>query len=93
MMDYRVVFMDMPGTIRGYALRSFGDAGDFYTIVLNSRLNREQNRNSFRHEIAHILRGDFDSGKTTDEIEKEVHEDVYTSEEGWQDRLCGEIQG
>lgn len=32
---------------------------DSYTIFLNARLNREQQLESYRHELHHILNGDF----------------------------------
>lgn len=70
MLEYRVVLIDLPTTVRGYVLRTFDG---FCTIVLNSRLNIWQNKKSFKHEIDHILNGDFDSALTADEIEARRH--------------------
>lgn len=48
-----VVLANLPTSIRGYVyLDSNGDP----VIVLNSRLTREQNRRTFRHEENHIKR-------------------------------------
>jgi len=51
-----VVFDNLPTSIRGMVIQ--GDDGD-PVIVLNSRLSREQNRKSYRHELEHIKRGDM----------------------------------
>lgn len=66
MLEYRVVMLDLPTTVRGYVLRTFDG---FCTIVLNSKLNIWQNRKSFKHELDHLLNGDFDSDLTATEIE------------------------
>lgn len=50
-MDERVILQDLPTSIRGFVFKD--DDGD-PVIVLNSRLTREQNRKTFRHEKKHI---------------------------------------
>lgn len=69
-MDVNVMLYDMPGGIRGFT--RLNDDGS-YTIVLNSRLNHEENKNSFIHEMKHIANGDFEAEKDIDQIEKEYH--------------------
>ncbi len=67
----QVRFMDLPPRIRGFVVRLNGED----TIVLNSRLSREQNMKTYLHEKRHIERGDFDKeGMDVNQIEKEAHE-------------------
>ena len=69
-MEYRVVMLDLPTTVRGYVLRSLDG---FNTVVLNSRLNIWQNRQTCRHEIDHIINGDFDAPEPADVLEEKRH--------------------
>lgn len=52
-----VIYADMPATIKAYTVNNNDDS---FTIVLNSRLNREQHLISYHHELSHIARGDYD---------------------------------
>lgn len=56
-MDTNVIYADMPGTIRAYTVNNNDDT---YTVVLNSRLNREQHLIAYHHEMKHIKNGDYD---------------------------------
>lgn len=56
MENVRIVYLDMPATVKAYTL--FND--DYYTIVLNQNLSREQNLISYYHELDHIYGNDFD---------------------------------
>lgn len=51
-----VVVQDMPPTIKGFCT-----LGSDYEplIVLNSRLPREQQQETYLHELSHILRGEM----------------------------------
>lgn len=61
-----VLYNDMPTRIKSFVLPdNFGN----YTIVLNSKLTREQNLKSMQHEIEHIERGDYDSIHNVDVLE------------------------
>lgn len=56
------ILKDLPETIRGFTI-----LGSDYEpiIVLNSRLSREQQRKTYRHELNHILSGQLhDEGYT-----------------------------
>lgn len=53
-----VIYMDMPTTIKAYTVNNKDNS---FTIILNSRLNREQHLKSYHHELTHIERGDYDS--------------------------------
>lgn len=56
-MEDRVILENMPTSIRGYV---FKDDDGAPVIVLNSRLSREQNRQTYEHERQHIERGEMD---------------------------------
>lgn len=56
MNENEVVLADLPTSVRGFVF--LDDEGD-PVIVVNSRLTREQNRKTFRHERRHIRRGEL----------------------------------
>ncbi len=70
MKDYRVVYIDMDTSIKGYVLRT---ADGFNTIVLNPRHAACQCEKTFLHEMEHIESDDFDCCGTADEIEAKRH--------------------
>ena len=64
-------YADMPPTIKAYTVNNNDDS---FTIVLNSRLNREQHLKSYHHELTHIENGDYDRQfKDVDMIEIYAH--------------------
>lgn len=54
MENNQAILADLPTSIRGFVF--LGDDGE-PVIVVNSRLTREQNRRTFRHEKDHIRKG------------------------------------
>ena len=56
----QVVFIDLPPGTNGTTVKMFDDGEDCFTIVLNSRLNWEQQRETYLHELKHIGCHDFD---------------------------------
>lgn len=52
-----VLYADMPPRIKAYTVKC-SDLS--YTIVLNSKLSKEQNERSYWHELSHIQNGDYD---------------------------------
>lgn len=56
MNDDRVILQDLPTSVRGFV---FLDDDGEPVIVLNSRLSREQNLRTIKHEKDHIARGDM----------------------------------
>lgn len=48
--------MDLPTSVRGFCYHD--DNGEEF-IILNSRLTREQNLKTWKHEQEHIRRGDM----------------------------------
>ena len=52
-----VVLLEMPVTVHGLTV---ADGFGFYTIVLNPRLSYEMQKQTYDHEISHIMNGDFD---------------------------------
>ena len=66
------IYYNMPTAIRSYVVANMDDS---YTIMLNSRLSREQNLRSYQHEIEHILNGDYEKKCDVDIIEINAHID------------------
>lgn len=67
-----VIYADMPATIKAYTVNNCDDS---FTIVLNSRLNREQHLISYHHELTHIESGDYDRQcKDVDMVEIFAHQ-------------------
>ena len=56
MEENEVILQDLPTSVRGFCF--LGDDGE-PVIVVNSRLTREQNRRTFRHEKKHIRRDEL----------------------------------
>ena len=68
-----VRYRDLPTTIKAYVVRCF-DSGDiFYTIIINSRISYEQQREAYKHEMSHIECGDFSCEYPADYIESMRH--------------------
>lgn len=67
--DTRVVYEDLPTTIGGCVKETDG----FYTIILNSRMTHERNKESYLDEIDHIEHNAIDQERSADEIEMESH--------------------
>ena len=69
MEDVNVIFCDLPPRIKGMLVKTF-DGEECYTVVINSRLNIEQQREAYKHEMKHMRARDFDEvDKDVDEIE------------------------
>ena len=68
--DVFVNLIELPGTIRSFVV---ANADWTYTIMLNSRLSREQNIISYKHELEHIQNGDYDKKCSVDLIEITAH--------------------
>lgn len=70
--NINTICLDMPSRIRSYVVKNPDGS---YTIVLNSRLTRENNISAFHHELAHIFNGDHEKKNlTADEIELQTHD-------------------
>ena len=54
--ENEVILQDLPTSIRGFVF--LGDDGE-PVIVVNSRLTREQNRKTYRHERKHIKKNEL----------------------------------
>lgn len=73
--------MDLPCKVRGFCTRSIDENGEeHYTIVLNSALSLEQQRETYLHELGHVERDDFSLDCTADAIERMAHDDRRTKE-------------
>ena len=69
MTDYRVVYADMPTTVKGFVKETDG----FYTIVINPKHSDATQRKTCQHELDHICNNDFDADLTADQIERKEH--------------------
>ncbi|MBO7709893.1 MAG: hypothetical protein J6S83_05460 [Lachnospiraceae bacterium] len=58
MADYRVTLAKLPTSIRGFVII---EEDGVPRIVLNMNLTREQNQETYEHELRHIERGDMDN--------------------------------
>lgn len=68
-----VIYADLPPRIKGMLVKTF-DEEECYTVVINSRLNIEQQREAYEHELKHMRAKDFDdTDKSVDEIEYVRH--------------------
>lgn len=73
MNEVRVIYADLPPRIKGMLVKTF-DEEECYTVVLNSRLNYEQQRAAYEHELKHMKARDFDEvDRSVDEIEYVRH--------------------
>ncbi len=70
MEDIKVIYADLPCQCKGMVVRMFDDGEYYDTVVLNSRLNREQNEKTYKHELWHIDQDDFDSSLPVSVLEK-----------------------
>ncbi len=66
----RIIYYDLPCSVKGFVKKT---SDDYYVIVLNSRLNWEQNQSSLLHELEHIQKGDFEIDCNVQEIEYKRH--------------------
>lgn len=75
MLNTYAVYMDLPLSVKGYILKMFDDGEDYSTVIINSRYNAEQNRQTAKHELEHYEQNDFEEVKNVDinEIEWERH--------------------
>lgn len=67
--DTRVILKDLPTTIGGCVKKQ----DDYYTIILNARMTRERNLETFADELDHIITDALDQERTADQIELESH--------------------
>ena len=62
----RVIYCDLPYSVRGFVKKT---EDEFYYIVLNSRLNCEQNQSTLHHELKHIERRDIEKECNIQQLE------------------------
>lgn len=61
---------DLPTSIKAFTKKNHDDS---YTIMINSRLCREQQEEGYMHEIEHIKKGDFDALDDANDLETIRH--------------------
>lgn len=62
--------VDIPGRIEEMVM----PCADGYTVYVDIKLSQEQRLDAFNHALEHILKDDWNSGKTADYIEGVRHE-------------------
>ena len=62
--------VNLPTSVKGF---SKSNSDMTYTIVLNARLTRKQQEETYRHELEHITKDDFYSCDSADMVEKDRH--------------------
>ena len=67
--NVKIKLFNLPCSIRGFAIKN----NDVYTIVLNARLNNEQNQKTLEHELKHISEGHLDMEINVQQVECELH--------------------
>ena len=67
--EINVIIMDNPYGIKG---STNPNKDGSYTIIINAHLSFEDQKKAYKHELEHILNGDFDK-LNVNEIEKEAH--------------------
>lgn len=73
MLNRRAVYVDLPGTVGGTLVEVFDDGEDYCTVIINSRLNAEQQQEAIEHECRHYNAGDFDIDYNVNDLEWERH--------------------
>ena len=74
MFNANVVYADLPPHMKGMLVKTFDGIEEFYTVVINSCLNNEQQIEAYRHEMKHVGERDFDIlAGTADAIEMVRH--------------------
>lgn len=68
--DCFVFLKNLPTTLKALVVENEDDT---YTIFLNSRLTYEQQCNSYKHEIDHIKKKDFEKDCNVSELEFDAH--------------------
>jgi len=68
--DVNVVFLDMPVSIPGFVK---ANPDTTYTIILNARHTQERRMRAYRHEMNHIINGDYDQLRDADVLEISNH--------------------
>lgn len=63
-------YVDMPSTIRSFVVEN-NDMS--FSIIINSRIGKEQQLIAYKHEIEHIKNGDFDKRSSAESIEIIAH--------------------
>ena len=67
--EITVVLAKMPGRIRAYVVLK----DDHYTVVINEALCPVARMRAYRHEVNHIMKGDFEKATSVDLIEIRAH--------------------
>lgn len=69
--DYRVVIRKCPPKVKAFVVKN--RAEDYCTIVISSDLDERGRLEAYMHELRHIARDDFETGRNADRSEQIAH--------------------
>lgn len=69
--DYRVVIRKCPPKVKAFVVKN--RAEDYCTIVIDSDLDERGRIEAYMHELRHMERNDFESGRSADAAEQTAH--------------------
>lgn len=69
--DYRVVIRKCPPKVKAFVVKN--RAEDYCTIVIDSDLDERGRIEAYMHELRHMERNDFETGKNVDASEQTAH--------------------
>jgi len=67
--EIRTVIAKLPARIRAYVVLKDGH----YTVIINDQLSPVAKMRAYRHEVNHIMDGDFEKATSADMIEIRAH--------------------
>ena len=70
MVEYKIVYADLPSAVK--AMLCYEPSEDYYTIVVNSRYNHDQQIKAVEHELSHLTSDHFYTCHTAAEAEGSV---------------------
>lgn len=65
----QAILLNLPNKVKGFSILNEDST---YSVVINSKLSVEAQRNAFNHEIEHIMKEDFNKNSVND-IEYYAH--------------------
>lgn len=69
--NYNVIYESLPNKVKGFIM--YDSVDDYYMVVLNINLDYCSNKETFDHEIQHIINDDFHSCRDVNLLESILH--------------------
>lgn len=68
-----IKLLNLPPDLYGATVKTVEPDGDFFTIVINENLSHEKQKETYRHEQAHIENDDFNCSCNVSVLEQIRH--------------------